>query len=204
MSSIISTQQIYIDSRSGVTELQDAININMAISAPEGCEMHLYLTEFSCPQALIDMDSTFGGAGMYELYVRTNVATSNRESSALTGSTVPSSELFSSDIVAKIHVYKGNQNVQYYSSTERESMVVITSSQIGTLEIALTDHLGNRLSNQPVPGFAADTFDRGGLGYFSATLRLDVVKMRDVDHLDIGESHSQPPRESVATIPQFY
>jgi len=199
---ILSTQQLYIDSRSGTTERQDAISLNMALSAPEGAEMRLFLTEFTCPQALIQMDNVFNGKGMYEIYVRTNAANSNRESAALTGSNIQSSELYSSDILAKIHVYKGNTNVQYYASTERESMMVVTASQIGSMDIYLTDHLGNRL-HKPVPGFAAGTFDKGGDGYFSATLRLDIVKVRNIEHLDIKEGYNQPPREATAVIPSF-
>ncbi len=201
---ILSTTQLYIDSRSGVTEKQDIVSMNMALSAPEGTEFRLFLTEFTCPQSLINMDTVpFNGRGLYEIYVRTNAANSNRESSALTGSNTQSSELFSSDILAKIHVYKDNTNVQYYASTERESMMVITSSQIGSMEVYLTDHLGNRLSKAGTPGFAEGTFDKGGDGYFSATLRLDIVKMREIEHLDIKEGHAQPPRESTAVIPSF-
>lgn len=201
---ILSTQQLYIDSRSGVTEKQDAVSINMALSAPEGAEMHLFLTEFTCPQSLINMDTVpFGGNGLYEIYVRTNAANSNRESAALTGSNTQSSELFSSDILAKIHVYKGNTNVQYYASTERESQMIITSSQLGSVDLWLTDHLGNRLSKAGTPGFDAGTFDKGGDGYFSATLRLDIVKMREIEHLDIKEGHAQAPREATAVIPSF-
>ena len=71
---ILSTQQLYIDSRSGADK-QDAISLNMALSAPEGAEMRLMLTEFTCPQALIDMDSIpFNGKGLYEIYVRTNAS----------------------------------------------------------------------------------------------------------------------------------
>lgn len=196
---LLSTQQIFLDSRSTINP-QDVINANIAMTSPEGSELRLYLTEFSMPQRAINMDAAFGGAGFDHIYVRTNVSSSNRESAALAGSNDPSTELFSSDILAKVPVYVGSKNVAYAASTEREAMSVIGANYVGGLSISITDHLGNNLADQ----FVGGTFSPNAAGFFSCTLRIDVVHVQDIHHLDVaGEGHQLPPRFVAPQIPGY-
>lgn len=176
----------------------------MAVAAPEGCRFHLYLTELQMNQKDAALDTAFTNKGIPDIYVRTNVASSNRENNILAGNVTPDTELISSDILAKIHVTKGADYINYYATTEREAMCMINSSTIGGVVFRLTDFSGRSLSSTDV-GITPGTFTPpAGKGSFSCTLRLDIVRYQNVEHLDLKpDGYLAPPRLVTAQIPTY-
>ncbi len=126
------------------------------------------------------------------VYVRTDAGSNNLESVILSGNS-NSSDVVNSNIVAK--VFRDVEFISYNASIENEYFVNLQQRRLSSLRLFLTDSKGRRLGRlsgatgtaagrQTTPG-TFDSTEQSTLGnlFFTAVLKIDVVKVRDANYL---------------------
>ena len=118
------------------------------------------------------------------IYIRVpGVLNTNIETKGLLGHhTVHKSDTAHSDILGRV-VVATDKYVQYTAKTGREFFLDIHQKNLNFLRLKLTDS-----SNRPLPAISGQS-TLGNLN-FSAVIRFDIVKTRNVQHLET--EHYQP------------
>ena len=203
MSDPLSSQTLFVDSRSSNSLNRSRIEILANVNSPVGTHMRISLLEFTT-KAVGQLEGTSDPDVRTILVELNGLALQSKQTHLMPKGAPPNPELRQSNIIAKIPVVKGQDFVQFYTNDMDICSSRLTSTNIGTIGITLTDAdstpLDDPVKYPSTSGNWKKDLGEAGAAFFSCVLRVDIIE----DNLSAPNLNEPVPRESpLDVVPSF-